>query len=59
MHFCSKGAATPLSNVVKCSSTLKTLMWFPNAYIDYYDLATSVGGMDMCNVSLLNSSHPL
>jgi hypothetical protein len=34
-------------------------MWFPNVYIDQYDLSTNVGGMDMCNVSLSIASHPL
>jgi hypothetical protein len=44
--------ATPLSNVVKCFSRFETRMWLPNTNIVQYDLASSVGGMDMCSVYL-------
>jgi hypothetical protein len=44
--------AAPLSNVVKCSSTFETQLWLRNANIVQYDLASNVGGMDMCSVYL-------
>ncbi len=58
IHIHSNVVAMPLSLMVKCFFTFTTQMWFPNAYIKWYDLAFSVGDMDMCIVSWSIVSSP-
>ncbi len=50
-HSCSKIVVTPLSCIIKCSLTPKTLIWLLNAHITQYFLASSGGDMDICTTS--------
>jgi hypothetical protein len=39
--------------------TFEKCMWLPKTYIIWYDLASNVGGMNMCNMFLSMSSSSL
>ncbi len=49
-------ATTPKYEVDRCNSTLATQKWFPKAYIEWYVVAISKGGVLIEITSPLTSS---
>ncbi len=45
MYYCSNVVATLESEIERCISTLAIHIWFPNAYMEQYDVVESEGGV--------------
>jgi len=45
MYYCSNVVATLESKVERCISALAIHIWFPNAYMEQYDVVESKGGV--------------